>query len=106
MAVAVGMKAAILHGQIPPDAPKDEQDVLVEVAVVSEALGRFGYQVVPIPFSLDLESVGSKLQGLQPDLVFNLVESVAGRGQLIHLAPALWITWGCPIPGRRRRPCS
>jgi D-alanine-D-alanine ligase len=95
------MKAAILHGQVPPDAPKDEQDVLVEVAVVSEALGRFGYQAVPIPFSLDLESVGSRLQGLQPDFVFNLVESVAGRGQLIHLAPALLDYLGLPYTGAK-----
>jgi D-alanine-D-alanine ligase len=96
-----GMKAAILHGQVPPDAPKDEQDVLVEVTVVSESLGRFGYQAVPIPFSLDLESVGSKLQSLQPDIVFNLVESVAGRGQLIHLAPTLLDYLGLPYTGAK-----
>jgi D-alanine-D-alanine ligase len=95
------MRAAILHGHVPPEAPQDEQDVLVEVAVVSDALARLGYEPVPVPFGLDLGAVHSTLKQLQPALVFNLVESVDGRGQLIHLAPALLDYLGLPYTGAR-----
>jgi D-alanine-D-alanine ligase len=83
------VKVAVLHGQVPANAPKDEQDVLVEVEVVSRALARLGHDPVAVPFSLDMAALRLTLEALDPALVFNLVESVEGRGQLIHLAPAL-----------------
>jgi D-alanine-D-alanine ligase len=83
------MKVVVLHGQVPPDAPKDEQDVLIEAGAVTEALSSLGFDPVAVPFSLDLAAVMAELHDHAPALVFNLVESVAGKGHLIHLAPAL-----------------
>ena len=83
------MTIVVLHGYVPPDAPKDELDTLVEVENVSSALGRLGYEPVSVPFSLDTKAVLEVLRELRPIIVFNLVECLEGSGQLIHIAPTL-----------------
>ncbi|MDE2088757.1 MAG: hypothetical protein KGJ12_01910 [Gammaproteobacteria bacterium] len=75
------IKVAVLHGAVPPDAPPDERDTLIQVEAVSAALRRLGYAPEPVPFSLDLEAVLHALQRLDPAFVFNLAESVAGSGR-------------------------
>lgn len=37
------IKVAVLHGAVPPDAPLDERDTLVQLEAVSAALQRLGY---------------------------------------------------------------
>ena len=83
------MNVAVLHGDVPADASRDEQDVLVQVAAVSRVLRELGYNPVAVPLSLDLEAAADTLQRLRPGFVFNLVETVHGRGQYIHLGPTL-----------------
>ena len=94
-----GRRIAILHGEVPENAPEDEQDVLVEVETVKETLGRMGYEAVPVVFSLDVPRALSALRKIEPALVFNLVESVQGQGSLIHLAPAVLDSEGLPYTG-------
>jgi len=84
-----GASAVILHNQVGPDSPKDELDVLVQVEAVRRSLAELGYRVRVVPFSLDVERALRVLRRLRPLFVFNLVESVAGDGRLVHLAPAL-----------------
>ena len=83
------IKVAILHGYVPADASKDEQDVLVQVEVVAQALTALGYLPVAVPLTLDLAATAAILRQLRPSLVFNLVETVNGEGQYIHLGPTL-----------------
>jgi len=83
------MRVVVLHGKVAEDAGKDELDVLVQRDAVSTALADLGYDPAALPFSLDMESVVRELRALRPAFVFNLVESVEGRGRLIHLAPSL-----------------
>ncbi len=83
------MNIAILYADLPEDAAKDELDVLVQLRAVSEALRRLNHKPTQMPVSLDLSDLAKKLQQVNPDLVFNLVESIAGSGRLIHLAPTL-----------------
>ena len=89
----------ILHGAVPADAPADEQDVLVEVATVEQALRALGYPVRRVAVTLDLAAARRQLSKLKPMLVFNLVESLAGKGQYIHCAPALLEELGLPYTG-------
>lgn len=89
----------VLHGAVPPNAPKDEQDTLVEVHEVSEALVRLGYEVCALSCSLDLQALADALKKLRPRAVFNLVESLEGKGRLIHLAPSLLDHMGLPYTG-------
>ena len=83
------MKAIILHSEIESCAAADEQDVLVQVEAVTEALRALGHEVQALPFSLDLAGMADRLKRGACDFVFNLVETGGGQGRLIHLAPAL-----------------
>lgn len=97
-------RIVILYGELAPDAPQDEQDVLAEVKTVGEALGELGYETINLPLSLNLEKARQSLSDLKPALVFNLVESVNGSGQLIHLAPALLEQMQLPYTGAALTP--
>ncbi len=91
--------AVILHNQVDPDSPKDELDVLVQVEAVHRSLDELGYRARIVPFSLDVDAALRALRRADPLFVFNLVESVAGDGRLIHLAPALLDHLGLPYTG-------
>lgn len=93
------MRIAILYGDVPPGAPEDEQDVLVQVQVVSRALLCLGYEPVAVPMTLNLDEVTQRLRRAQVSLGFNLVEAVAGQGRFIHLGPALLDFLGIPHTG-------
>jgi len=93
------MKVAVLHGEVPPGAPADEQDVLVEAGTILEALEGLGHKAYALPVSLDLGCLSNAFANERPELAFNLVESLGGRGSLIHLAPAVLDTLGVPYTG-------
>jgi len=82
-------KAVILHSDIAADAPADELDCLRQAEAVSVALRRHGYETTLLACSLDLEKTAQRLRHLKPEIVFNLVETLAGRGALIYLACSL-----------------
>ena len=92
-------RIAVIYGAVAADAAPDEQDVLVEVDTVQQALAALGFAPVAVPLTLDLEAVRRRLLHLRPAFVFNLVESVEGLGRLIHLAPALYESLGLPYTG-------
>jgi D-alanine-D-alanine ligase len=93
------MRVTILHNAVPPDAPPDEQDVLVQAAAVREALAGQGHAVEALPCDLDLAKLGRLLKAAPPGAVFNLVESLDGYGRLIHLVPDLLDTLGIRYAG-------
>ncbi len=93
------MKAAVLHGRIMPGADADEQDVLVQVDSVSRALVQLGYEPVPLALSLNMAETVERLLALQPAFVFNLVEAIAGFGNLIPCAPLLLDALRLPYTG-------
>jgi len=95
------MKIAVLHSQILQGATRDEQDIMVQVEAVSQALGSLGFEPVIIPFSPDLELTVNALLGSKPDLVFNLVETVIGSGRFVHLAPTILDYLKIPYTGSR-----
>ncbi len=90
---------AVLFGHVPPEASLDEQDVLHEVGAVSAALTRLGFQPVPVPLTLDVRKAVGFLKRIKPLFVFNLVESVEGKGQLIYLSQTILEYLGLPYTG-------
>ena len=82
-------KIVILHSDVAPDASEDELDCLRQADTIAGALRQLGYDPVLMPFVLDLSQTINALNSLRPNLVFNLVETVATKGSLIYLAPAL-----------------
>ena len=93
------MRVAVVHNAVTDDSPADEQDVLVQVDAVREALRALGHEAYTLPAGLELGQLRDRLEAQRPDLVFNLVESLDGKGCLIHLFPALLDAMGLPYSG-------
>ena len=93
------MRIAIAHNAVSGEGAPDERDVLVQVAAVQAALAELGHATVVWPCTLNLAGLQAQVLEWRPDLVFNLVESLAGCGRLIHLAPALFDALGVPYTG-------
>ena len=92
---------AVAHQAVAADAPPDEQDVLLEVDAVCNALEEAGHHTVIVPLSLQLNQAAQRLQELRPSVVFNLVESLNGSGRFIGLAPLLFEELNLPFTGAR-----
>jgi D-alanine-D-alanine ligase len=93
------MKCAVLHGEIPEKAGKDEQDVLVQTEAVSRALRQLGHTPVTLPVSMDFKKAVDALAEIHPDFVFNLAESIEGHGNLIHIVPSILDALNIPYTG-------
>ena len=93
------MRVSVVHNAVSDDDPADEQDVLVQAGVVMEALRNLGHRAWTLPAGLELGTLRQQLEAQQPDIVFNLVESLAGHGRLIHLVPSLIDAMGLPYTG-------
>lgn len=94
------MCVLVLHDAFEGELRPDEADVLLHVEVVSAALRRLGHAVEAMPVGLDLAPLAARLAGPQrPDLVVNLVESAAGKGRLLALAPSVVEASGVPMAG-------
>jgi D-alanine-D-alanine ligase len=95
------MRVTILHNAVPADAPPEDQDTLVEVDAVSIALTRLGHEPATLACSLDLAAMRDDLLRLRPDVIFSLVESLAGADSLVYLPAAVLDTLGLPYCGAR-----
>lgn len=85
---------AILHGDIPADAPLDEQDTLDQCERVERSLHELGYRTERVELSLDIKKAVEKLKKLKPACVFNLVDSVNSQSALCYMGPL-----ACEIAG-------
>ena len=81
------MTAGVLHDKVPPDPSRDELDTLAQVEAVSRSLSDLGFSPVSVDFQYDIDAVIEAIGRLSPALVFNLAESLRGRGQFISFAP-------------------
>ncbi|HEY8505234.1 MAG TPA: hypothetical protein VIL46_11675, partial [Gemmataceae bacterium] len=93
------MRVVILHNAVEPDAPAAEADVLAQVRAVGEALDQLGHEAVALPCTLNLAEARARLEGMAPDVVFNLVESLGGTDRLHYFAAGLLDALGLPYTG-------
>ncbi|NTW15935.1 MAG: D-alanine--D-alanine ligase [Syntrophaceae bacterium] len=93
------MKVVILHGEVSADAGMDEKDVLVQATTVSSALTDLEYTPIILPLSLNFLTSLDAIKEIQPSFVFNIVETLAGQGSLIHMAPSLLDYLNIPYTG-------
>ena len=82
------MQVLILHDRVSAADSADSRDVLDQAAAVAGALTTLGHRVEQLACDLDLAALAAELRRRRPELVCNLVESLAGSGRLIHLVPA------------------
>lgn len=93
------MKIILLHQAVPATAGADERDVLDQAAAVRQALLAEGHTVAVHAVTLDLAALSLALRDNPPDLVFNLVESLAGADRLLPVVPMLLETLHIPFTG-------
>jgi D-alanine-D-alanine ligase len=93
------MKVALVHDDVGSGASADDRDVIAQMEAVETALAELGHEFRRVPVTLDLARVAGGLRAAGPDLVFNLAESIAGHGRLIHLTPGLLDALGVPFTG-------
>lgn len=88
-----------MHEALRVDARPDELDVLVQVREISEAIEQLHWKSATLEVDLDLKTALERLEDRKPSCVFNLVESLHGRGELISLVPALLESASIPFTG-------
>ncbi len=93
------MKVVVIHGEVAADAGRDELDVLTQVEFVCRGLAALGHEPSALPASLNLAQAARAIAELGPAMAFNLVESISGRGSLIHIVPALLDSLRLPYTG-------
>jgi len=91
-------KIVILYNQILSNAP-DEIDVINQLNLVKKACEKMNYRVVCHSVGKSLMDDMEKVRNEQPDIVFNLVESLWGKGELIYFAPAILNSLKIPYTG-------
>lgn len=92
-------KVIVLHNAVNEHSSADEADVMHQVALVSEALENLGYMPESFAMGDDLRNDLEKIATSHPRFVFNLVESVFGKGELLYMAPALLNASKIPYTG-------
>ena len=93
------MKIVITYNQPGENALEDELDILHEVALVSGCLKELGHNPVELPMTLNLAEAFAFLQNENPDLVFNLAESLENYGAIVYFVPALLDALQIPYTG-------
>src|SRR5690349_19285528 len=93
------MRVLILHSDVPPDAPPDDQDTLLQANAIEYTLRQLGHEVTRLVFEPDPPLLESAFARECPDLVFNLVETVWGSGMYADVAPAMLAHLGVPFTG-------
>ncbi|HWA88939.1 MAG TPA: hypothetical protein VG889_02815 [Rhizomicrobium sp.] len=93
------MRVLVLHSDVAPDAPADEQDTLYSASAVAEALEKHGHAAPQAAFQPDMAFLKGLLDTHKPDVVFNVVESVFGAGIYSSLAPAMLDRLNVPYTG-------
>jgi D-alanine-D-alanine ligase len=93
------MKVLVLHSDVPPESPPEDQDTLIAARAVSQALRSRDHQAPLAAFAPDRDALKAVLDRHQPDVVFNLVEGIEGKGRLACLAPQLLDEFGVRYTG-------
>ncbi|MBV9571013.1 MAG: ATP-grasp domain-containing protein [Alphaproteobacteria bacterium] len=93
------MRVLVLHSDVAPDAPPDEQDTLVAADAVADALASRGHRASLSPFVFDLETLRSVIAEYRPDVVFNMVEAIFRHCELAAIVPTLLEKLNVPYTG-------
>lgn len=95
------MRVLILHADIAPDAPADEQDTLITVQAIAEALESRGHRASTALFTFDPERLRQTIAEHRADAVFNMVEAIYRQGELAPAVCTLLEKLNIPFTGTR-----
>ena len=89
----------ILHNPLQENPTEDERDVLDQAQLVTEALKELGYHPRRMEFNLNIPWFIENIRQVNPEFIFNLVETVDGRGRLSFMSPAILESRNIPFSG-------
>lgn len=92
-------RIVIVHDVHAERGPPDQSDTLLEARAVAAALRERGFEPAIVSVGFDLARLEQALAEREPYAVFNLMESLEGRGRLLAVVPALIETLGWPLTG-------
>jgi len=93
------MRVLVVHQPVGPQATQDDQDVLVQATAVAESLVRLGHTPVVHPAGKSPGELEQLICRLQPDVVFNLIESFFGKDFFQWLGAGVLSNLGIPFTG-------
>jgi D-alanine-D-alanine ligase len=76
----------ILYNKLSKKPKDDEADVIEQVNLVTSALLNLNYEVKYLQIDLNLKTAIRQIQKIQPDIIFNLVETIGNKGEFTFLA--------------------
>jgi D-alanine-D-alanine ligase len=92
--------AVIFESTVEAICPQVEIDELREnTEEIGAALSTNGFETHIIPFTLDTAGIRTQLEALKPAIVFNLTDSIEGKGNIISIAPMLCEHLGIAFTG-------
>ena len=83
------MKVAILFDEVTPQDILDDKDVMQQVDVVVKSLNRLGHEYILLPCTLDLKEMKHRITSYNPDVTFNLLDTLDSKDCLSHLPIAV-----------------
>ncbi|HEY5646072.1 MAG TPA: hypothetical protein VIS76_09035 [Pseudomonadales bacterium] len=83
------MRILILHDAVPPDAAPETTDTLLQALTIERTLRKMGADAYRLPVSGDISALARQLSITRPQVVFNLVEAIAGIDGAAIAIPAL-----------------
>ncbi len=89
----------ILHNRLSEHPTSDELDVLDQVELVKVSLTGLGYSCLVRDIGPDLYGDIQEIAAFSPLFVFNLVETVFGKSELLHVVPSMLSSWKIPYSG-------
>jgi D-alanine-D-alanine ligase len=92
-------KCLILYNKPGPDALPDELDVLDQVNFIEETLKKLDYDVSLMGITDDFFREIPQIIGKDYEFVFNLVESVGSKAEILYFIPALLNMHHLPYTG-------
>jgi D-alanine-D-alanine ligase len=92
-------RCCIIYNEPGEGALADELDVLDQVAHIEKHLIELGISVYRKGITKNFMSEVAGLANEKPDFVFNLVESINNKGELIYFVPALLNLYSIPYSG-------
>lgn len=93
------MHVAVICDRVGGSSAPDALDVLFQAETIEKALAALGHTAIRMSCGLDLSNLRHRLEESKAQLVVNLVESIEGKGRLIHLFPSLLDAMGIPYTG-------
>lgn len=100
------MRVLVLHSDVPPDAPPDEQDTLATAEAIAEALRQRGHEAALAPFAVSPGAIRALVSDHLADAVFNVVEAVFRQGELAPIVPTILERLNVPFTGCRAGPMA